>query len=1375
MSQENKKNILLVEDEALIAMAEKMELEKAGYSVIHAINGEKSLEYADEHKIDLILMDIDLGTGIDGTVAAQRILENHDIPIAFLSSHTEPEIVEKTEGITSYGYIVKNTGKTVLLAAIKMAFRLFEAKQQIKDREKSLKNEKKNLKEHITLIEERERIEGERNKHLLELYEKLNFSQADFLDYVLEASLEITNSQFAFSGIVNDDETVMYIHRWSAGAMQNCSTIDKPIEFPLENAGIWGDCIRERRPIIINDYQKDTRESKHGTPKGHVNIERFLCVPIFHEARIVAVGAVANKVLPYDMADVDALGIIYDKMWSLLSQQKAERQLKESEQKWRSLVENNPDFIAIHDDSGRFLYLNRFAEGFSHDEVIGKSAYNYMDEESGRLFQQKEKECLETWSVQKFEHQAVGHKGGFAWYENFLVPYIENDTEKRIIVISRDISRRKLLHQELRENARNAHITLNSIGDAVISTDKSGNVKIMNSVAERLTGWSMDDAKGKRLDEIFFIIKTEDRERAENPVNSVLQTGDTVNLSNSTTLISKEGKEYQIADSAAPIKDEENNIHGVVLVFRDVTEEYQRKLQLRERVKELDCLYKIAEIVEESNTSLEYILRETASIIPESWQYPETCECRITLDAEIFQSDNFVETKWSQRCDIKVDNIVRGSVVVCYLDERPAIDEGPFLKEERRLIDAVAKRLGRVIERIQIQESLHSIKWMLSNKSLEKTDYLPEYGDISELNKNGLILKSVGKVSLKNISSEYLDLLETSTAIYEKDGGYAIGIFTSGWCQLMDCASQRLCRTDDNEKAIKSGKWLCHESCWNAARRSIEEGKPVDIKCHGGIRIYAVPIRVNEEIVGAINIGYGDPPTEESELKKISLKYQVPISELKKQAAAYKPRPQFIIDYAKERVQIAAETLSSLIETKRFEEILKESESKFKSIFNMSKGMIGIADINTATFKIINPAFTEVLGYTEDELLSRPFIDFVHPDDKEATIKIVEEKLREGCKVIGFTNRYRCKDNTYKWIDWSSSPVPEKGITYAVGNDITEIKEAEEAVNESEEKFRALYDKAPLPYQSLNEDGCFIDINPMWLKTLGYESTEVIGKWFGDFLHPDYVNHFRKNFPEFKKRGSVSDVQFKMRKKDGTHIDVSFEGRIGYTSDNKFKQTYCVFQDITEQKKAEKVIQHQLIEKDILLTEVHHRIKNNIMNIESLLTSQSSLIKNQEACNALMEAASRVSSMRILYDKLLLNEGFKEISAKDYVENIIKSQIEIFSLNNEITIKKEITDFPIDSQKAVKIGIIINELLTNAVKYAFRTQCDAIIFISIEKFNNELTLIIQDNGVGIDERILESKSTGFGMKIVKMIIEQLNGTLSIEKEQGTKTVIQFEI
>lgn len=135
MTKSNKK-ILLVEDEEILAYIQKKQLIQFGYHVTHVFSGESAVDLIqlEKEEFDLVLMDIDLGNGIDGTAAAELILKDADIPLLFLSSHTEPEIVEKTERITSYGYVVKHSGITVLDASIKMAFKLFEAK--IKERQK---------------------------------------------------------------------------------------------------------------------------------------------------------------------------------------------------------------------------------------------------------------------------------------------------------------------------------------------------------------------------------------------------------------------------------------------------------------------------------------------------------------------------------------------------------------------------------------------------------------------------------------------------------------------------------------------------------------------------------------------------------------------------------------------------------------------------------------------------------------------------------------------------------------------------------------------------------------------------------------------------------------------------------------------------------------------------------------------------------------------------------------------------------------------------------------------------------------------------------------------------------------------------------------
>lgn len=235
-----------------------------------------------------------------------------------------------------------------------------------------------------------------------------------------------------------------------------------------------------------------------------------------------------------------------------------------------------------------------------------------------------------------------------------------------------------------------------------------------------------------------------------------------------------------------------------------------------------------------------------------------------------------------------------------------------------------------ISERKQAESELKRIEWMLSAEVSSGMDGRRDpsagqgYGDLTKLNRAGLIVRSLSQETLRDITSEYLNLLETSSAIYERNGDYAFGIFSSQWCRRLDRASRNLCGTDDNAAALASGKWLCHESCWTCcSKEAVAKQEPVDIECSGGIRLYAVPIFAGEEVVGSINFGYGSPPKDPAKLRALAELYRVDGEELVREAAAYDTRPPHIIEMAKHRLQASARLIGVLVDRQRAEEKLK--------------------------------------------------------------------------------------------------------------------------------------------------------------------------------------------------------------------------------------------------------------------------------------------------------------------------------------------------------------------------------------------------------------------------------------------------------------------
>ena len=240
------------------------------------------------------------------------------------------------------------------------------------------------------------------------------------------------------------------------------------------------------------------------------------------------------------------------------------------------------------------------------------------------------------------------------------------------------------------------------------------------------------------------------------------------------------------------------------------------------------------------------------------------------------------------------------------------------------LIGTLAIRM-LLAQRRQAEAELKAIAWLLREGRKPFSVPKPQpYGELTELNSEQTILRTVGKELLVNVTGDALHLIGTSGSVCERNGDYASCLVASDWCRFLDHTSRSQCGTTDNRAALASGEWHCRESCREVSALSMETGEPVDLPCKGGINIYAAPIKVDGETVGSISIGYGDPPKDDERLIEVAERYGVSLETLRELSANMPSRPQFIVAVAKARLQSAAVLLGEIIKRKRAEEALAD-------------------------------------------------------------------------------------------------------------------------------------------------------------------------------------------------------------------------------------------------------------------------------------------------------------------------------------------------------------------------------------------------------------------------------------------------------------------
>jgi PAS domain S-box-containing protein len=340
---------------------------------------------------------------------------------------------------------------------------------------------------------------------------------------------------------------------------------------------------------------------------------------------------------------------------------------------------------------------------------------------------------------------------------------------------------------------------------------------------------------------------------------------------------------------------------------------------------------------------------------------------------------------------------------------------------------------------------------------------------------------------------------------------------------------------------------------------------------------------------------------------------------------------------------------------------------------------------------------------------------------------------------------------------------------------IAERDRVEAALEGERRLMRALMDNLPAQIYFKDRDSRFVRVNKAQARLFGLgDPEEAVGKTDFDFFSEEHARRAFADESSIVETGLPIVKEERITWPDGSGAWFSTTKLPLRDEEGSIVGSFGVSEDIAERKTAEGKIQDLLKEKELILKEVHHRIKNNMNAVFSLLKLQAGTLRETGAAAALEDAASRVQSMMLLYEKLFRSASFTAISIKEYLSPLVDEIVAGLSQGKTLEVEKRIDDFLLGPSVLQPLGIIVNELLTNLMKHAFSGRERGRISVAASMEGRVVAISIEDDGKGMPDSVDFENSTGFGLMLVGELTRQIGGTIRIERADGTRIILNFE-
>jgi PAS domain S-box-containing protein len=413
-----------------------------------------------------------------------------------------------------------------------------------------------------------------------------------------------------------------------------------------------------------------------------------------------------------------------------------------------------------------------------------------------------------------------------------------------------------------------------------------------------------------------------------------------------------------------------------------------------------------------------------------------------------------------------------------------------------------------------------------------------------------------------------------------------------------------------------------------------------------------------------------------------------------------------------------------------------------------------------------NKGSEKLYGYAADEVIGKN-ISILVPEYQPDEIQQIMKRLARG-EVIGhYETVRRAKNGSLLDISLTISPIRDAEGKIVGGSAIARNISPEKRLRAERQFLALIVEGSDDAIYSKDLNGIVLSWNPGAERIFGYKADEIIGKPVSLLTAPGNENQVPEILTELKAGNRIDHFETERKRKDGSLIHVSLTISPMRDDHGRIIAASSIAKDISKQKQAAMMIQAQLQEKQVLLQEIHHRVKNNLQLVASLLELRSRNMQNEVAKSAFHDSIGRIRSMAMLHEKMYGTNIAGSVNFGEYIKSLFEPLAETFNQDLPINFVVDSDHFMLDLNRAIPLGLILNELLTNSVKHAFNSSRPPEIMVKIRTNLDKVEMVVADNGTGLPAGVDLFKSDSFGFKIVRLLIEQIDGKIKVQNSNGT--------